>query len=121
GDCVTVQAKIEGRGDRYLDMAEPEVGGDRDRRKQMRSIEQADVELVAHVRPRHFPHQRDVEALGLGKTLVHRDDQGGRVDQRNEADTKGLAHFSISDAVMIDWAISLIFFFSRIAVERSST
>ena len=45
----------------------------------------------------------------------------GGVDQRNEADTQGLTHFSISDAVMIDWAISLIFFFSRMAVERSST
>ncbi|RED21415.1 hypothetical protein BJ123_14814 [Rhodopseudomonas thermotolerans] len=30
-------------------------------------------------------------------------------------------HFSISEAVITDWAISAIFFFSFIAVERSST
>ena len=45
----------------------------------------------------------------------------GGVDQRNEPDAEGSSHFSISDAVMIDCAISPIFFFSRIAVERSST
>ena len=121
GDGIAVEAEIEGRCDRHLDVAEPEAGGDRHRREQMRGVEQADIELVADVRPRHFPHQRDVEALVPGKALVHRDDQGGRVDQRDEADTKGHTHFSISDAVRIDWAISLIFFFSRIAVERSST
>ena len=120
-DGIAVQAEIEGCGDRYLDVAEPETGGDRHRRQQMGGIKQADIELVADVRPRHFPHQCDVEAFIPGKALVHRDDQGGRIHQRNEADTKGRGHFRISDAVRIDWAISLIFFFSRIAVERIST
>ena len=49
------------------------------------------------------------------------DDQRRSIDQRNEPDAEGNGHFSISDAVMIDCAISPIFFFSRIAVERSST
>ena len=99
----------------------PEARGDRDRRQQMRGVEQADIELVADVRPRHFPHQRDVEPLVRGKSLVDGDDQRGGIDQRNEPDVKRRAHFSSSDAVRIDCAISPIFFFSRIAVERIST
>ena len=87
----------------------------------MRGVEQADIELVADVRPRHFPHQRDVEAFGGGKPLVDGHDQGGGVYQRNEPDAKRCRHFSNSDAVRIDCAISPIFFFSRIAVERIST
>jgi len=43
------------------------------------------------------------------------------IDQRNEADPKRTVHFRSSDAVKIDCAISAIFFFSRIAVERIST
>jgi len=43
------------------------------------------------------------------------------LDQRNEVDPKRIAHFRSSDAVRIDCAISPIFFFSRIAVERIST
>ena len=120
-DGIAVEAEIERRHDRHLDVAEPEAGGDRDRRQQMRGIEQADIELVADVRPRHFPHQRDVEPFGRGKPLVDGDDQRGGIDQRNEADVKRCGHFSNSDAVRIDCAISPIFFFSRIAVERSST
>ena len=87
----------------------------------MRGVEQADIELVAHVRPRHFPHQRDVEAFRRRKSLVDGDDQGRGIDQWDEADVKRSGHFSSSDAVRIDWAISPIFFFSRIAVDRSST
>ena len=87
----------------------------------MRGVEQADIELVADVRPRHFAHQRDVEPFGGGKALVDGDDQRGGIDQRNEADMQRCRHFSISDAVRIDCAISPIFFFSRIAVERIST
>ena len=55
------------------------------------------------------------------KPLVDGDDQGGGVDQRNEAYAQRCGHFSNSEAVRIDCAISPIFFFSRIAVERSST
>ena len=121
GDRVAVEAEIERRHDRHLDVAEPEARGDRDRRQQMRGVEQADIELVADVRPRHFAHQGDVEPFGRGKTLIDGDDQRRGVDQRNEADVKRCAHFSNSDAVRIDCAISPIFFFSRIAVERSST
>jgi len=87
----------------------------------MSSVEQADVELVADIRPRHFPHQGDVEPFIGGKALVDGHDQGGGIDQRNEADMKRCSHFSNSDAVRIDCAISPIFFFSRIAVDRSST
>ena len=87
----------------------------------MRGIEQADIELVAHIRPRHFPHQGDVEPLLGGKSLVDGDDQRGGIDERDKADVKRCTHFSSSDAVRIDCAISPIFFFSRIAVERIST
>src|SRR5207302_5814446 len=62
-----------------------------------------------------------VEPLGRGKALVDSDNQRGSVDQRNEADMQRFGHFSSSDAVRIDCAISPIFFFSRIAVERIST
>ena len=87
----------------------------------MRGVEQADIELVADIRPRHFPHQRDVEPFGRRKALVDGDDQRGGVDQRNETDMQRCRHFNSSDAVRIDCAISPIFFFSRIAVERIST
>ena len=63
----------------------------------------------------------DIEPFGGGKSLVDGDNHGGGIDQRNEADVERRAHFNSSDAVRIDWAISPIFFFSRIAVDRSST
>jgi len=87
----------------------------------MRGIQQADIQLVADIRPRHFPHQVDVEPLGGGKALVDSNDQRRGVDQRNEADMKRCHHFKSSDAVRIDCAISPIFFFARIAVERIKT
>ena len=72
--------------------------------------------------------QRDVEPLLARKPLVDGDQQRGRIDQRDEPDPQRrqrawlvVRHFSSSDAVMIDCAISAIFFFSRIAVERIST
>ena len=58
---------------------------------QMRGVEQADIELVAHVRPRHFAHQFDVEPFRRGEALVDRDDQRGRIAQRNKADAQALA------------------------------
>ena len=120
-DGVAVHAEPERRHDRHLDVAEAEARGDRDRRDQMRGVEQADVELVAHVRPRHFAHQLDVEAFGRGEALVDRDDQRGRVAERDEADAQALvAHLNSSAAVMTDCAISAIFLFSFIAVLRSS-
>ena len=102
-------------------MAEAKARRDRDRCEQMRGIEQADIELVAHIRPRHFPDQLDIEAFRFRKSLVHRDDERSRVGEGNEPDPQfALAHLSISEAVMIDCAMSTIFFFSRIAVERIS-
>ena len=90
--------------------------------KMMRGVEQADIDLVAHIGPGNFPHQFDVEPFGGAKPLVDGDDQRRRVDQRDEPDPQPLrAHFSISDAVITDWAMSAIFFFSFIAVVRSST
>ena len=90
---------------------------------QMRGIEQADVELVAHVRPRHLAHQLDVEPFLGGEALVDRDEQRGRVGERDEADAQPPAigtHLNISEAVITDCAISAIFLFSFIAVRRSS-
>ena len=120
-DGVAIDAEREWRCDRHLDVPEPETGSDRDRRQQMSCIQQADIELVANIRPRHFPDQGDIEPFGRGEPLVDRDDQRCGVDQRNEADVKRCHHFRSSDAVRIDCAISPIFFFSRIAVERIST
>src|SRR6202011_2778691 len=99
--------------------AEAESEGDGGQK--MRGVEQADIELVADIGPRHFPHKVDFEPLLCGKSLVDRDDEGGGVNQRDETDLQRSAHFNISEAVRIDCAISPIFFFSRIAVERSST
>ncbi|MGY4418853.1 hypothetical protein ACVWY2_001278 [Bradyrhizobium sp. JR6.1] len=121
GDGVAVEPEIERRCDRHLDVPEPEARGDCHRRQQMSGVEQADIELVADVRPRHFPYQRNIEAFSRRESLVDRDDQGGSVHQRNESDVQGCGHFRSSDAVRIDCAISPIFFFSRIAVERIST
>src|ERR1700722_8711025 len=87
----------------------------------MRGIEQADIELVADIRPRHLTHELHIEPLGLRKTLLDRNDQGRGIDQGDEADLKRGCHFRSSEAVRIDWAISPIFFFSRIAVDRTST
>ena len=120
-DRIAVDAEIEGRRDRHLDVTEPERGRNRDRREQMRGVEQADIELVADVGPGDLADQFDLEPFGRGKSLVDGNDQRCGVDQRNESDAEVSGHFNISDAVMIDWAISPIFFFSRIAVERSST
>ena len=69
-------------------MADAEAGRDRDRRDEMRGVEQADVELVAHVRPRHFAHQLDVEPFLGGEALVDGDQQRGRVGERNKADAQ---------------------------------
>ena len=102
-------------------MSETEARCDRDRCQQVRGVEQANIELVADIRPRHFPHQGDIEPFRGGKSLVDGDDQSCGITQRNEANAKRYRHFSISDAVRIDCAISPIFFFSRIAVERSNT
>ncbi len=73
-----------------LTCAEPEARGDGHRRQQMRGIEQADIELVADIRPRHFAHQRHVQPFGRGEALVDGDDQGGGVRQRNEADPEAV-------------------------------
>jgi len=63
----------------------------------------------------------DVEAFRGGETLVDRDDQRGRIAERDEADAQPvLAHFNSSAAVTTDCATSAIFFFSFIAVRRSS-
>src|ERR1700722_19307673 len=118
---IAVETEIARCGDRHLDVTEPEAGCDRNRRQQVCGVEQADIELVTNVRPRYFAYQGDIEALGGGKTLVDGDDQGRGIDQRNEANAKLAGHFKSSEAVRIDWAISPIFFFSRIAVDRSRT
>ena len=97
-DGVAVHAQPEGGDDRHLDVAEPEARRDRDRRDQVRGIEQADIELVAHVRPGDLAHQLDVETLGGGEALVDRDDQRGRVGERNEADPQTVAVLLISTA-----------------------
>ena len=86
----------------------------------MGGVKQPDIELVADVRPLHFPHQPDVESLFGAKSLVDGHNQGGGIDERDKADVKRFGHFKSSDAVRIDCAISPIFFFSRIAVERIS-
>ena len=120
-DRIAVEAQIEWRHNWHLDVSKPEARRNRYRRQQMRGVEQADIELVADIGPRHFPHQLDVEPFGRRKALVDGDDQRGGVDQRNEADMQRCRHFNSSEAVRIDCAISPIFFFSRIAVERIST
>ncbi len=102
-------------------MRQPEARGDRNRRQQVSGIEQPDIELVADVRPRDFSDQGDVEPFVSRKSLVGGDDQRRGIDQRDESDAERCGHFRISDAVRIDCAISPIFFFSRIAVERIST
>src|SRR3979490_19185 len=120
-DRVAVEAEIERRRNQHLDVSEPEARRDRDRGQQVRGVEQADIKLVADVRPRHFPYQGDIETFGRGKSFVDGHDQRRGITKRNEAYAKRYRHFSNSDAVRIDCAISPIFFFSRIAVERSST
>jgi hypothetical protein len=97
---------------------EAQARRDRDRRDQMRCVEQSDVELVADVRPRHFAHQFDIESFGRRKALVHRDQQRGRVGERDESDAQ--SHLNSSAAVMTDCATSAIFLFSFIAVLRKS-
>ena len=86
----------------------------------MRRIEQADVELVAHVRPRHLADERHVEAFRGGEAAFHGDDQGSRVDERDKTDAQSRAHLNNSAAVTTDWAMSTIFLFSFMAVLRSS-
>ena len=87
----------------------------------MGGIEQPDVELVAHVRPRDLAHEFDVEAFRRGKALVDRDQQRGGVGERDEPDPQPVAHLSNSAAVTTDCAISAIFLFSFMAVLRSRT
>ena len=54
------------------------------------------------------------------EALVHRDQQRGRVGERNEADAQPVGHLNSSAAVITDCATSAIFLFSFIAVLRSS-
>jgi hypothetical protein len=118
---IAVHAQAERRDDRHLDVTEAQARCDGDRRDQMRSIEQADIELVADIRPRDFPHQLDVEAFLRREALVHCDKQRRGVRERDESDAQPLAgHLNISDAMITDCATSAIFFFSFIAVLRSS-
>ena len=92
-----------------------------DRRQQMRGVEQADIELVADVRPRDLAHQLDRQAFLGGKALVDGDDQRRRVGERDEADAQTvLGHFNSSAAVTTDCATSAIFLLSFIAVLRNS-
>ena len=70
---VVAARKTRGH-DRHLDVTEPEARCDRHRCDQMRGIEQTDVELVAHVRPRHLADEIDVEAFRGGEALVDCDD-----------------------------------------------
>ncbi len=86
----------------------------------MRGVEVADIELVAHVRPRDFAHQLDFEAFRRRKALVHRDQQRDGVAKRNEADAQSVGHLNSSAAVITDCATSAIFLFSFIAVLRNS-
>ena len=121
GDGIAVQPEIKGRNDRHPYVANAEAGCDRDRGQQMRGVEQADIELVAHIRPRHFTHQLDVEIFGGGETEIGGDNQRGGVDQWNVTDTKSdCAHLNNSAAVSTDCAMSTIFLFSFIAVLRIS-
>jgi hypothetical protein len=91
----------------------------------MGGVEHADVELVAHVRPRHFADEIDIESFGGGEALVDRHDQRGGVAQRNETDAQAVvrqmivAHLNSSAAVITDCATSAIFLFSSMAVLRS--
>ena len=113
--------RLKRRGDRHLDVTEPEL----------EAIATGASRCAASNRPilslsRTFDHDTsrtslDLEALGRGKSLLDGNDQSGGVDQRDEADLERARHFRSSDAVTIDWAISPIFFFSRIAVDRSKT
>jgi hypothetical protein len=99
-----------------------EVGGNRDRRDQVGSVEQPDVELVSHVRPGHLAYQFDLEALCCGEAAVGGDYEGGSIGERDEADPEpGLlaAHLNSSAAVITDWATSAILRFSFMAVVRS--
>ena len=102
-------------------MTKTKTRGDGDRRDQMGAVEQPDIELVAYVRPGDFPHQFDVEAFLGREALVDRDQQRGRVGERDEPDAQArIAHRSSSAAVITDCATSAIFLFSFIAVLRSS-
>src|SRR5262249_17636053 len=122
GEGFAVPPRPEGGDDRTFHVAEPETRRDGDRRQQVRGIEQADVELVAHVGPGHFANELDVEPFGGGKPLVDGDDQGRRVGERDESDPQprfARDHFNSSAAVTTDWATSAIFLLSFIAVLRS--
>ena len=89
-DGVAVHPERERGDDRHLDVAEAQARGDRHRRQQMGGIEDADIELVAHVRPGDLAHQLDIEPFGCGEAAVDRHDQGGRVAERDEADAQPL-------------------------------
>ena len=51
GDGVAIQPEIKGRNDRHPHMPNAEARCHGDRGQKMRGIEQADIELVAHIRP----------------------------------------------------------------------
>ena len=87
----------------------------------MRGIELAQHQPVAHIGPRHFAHQLEPQPLFRREAAIGRHDQGGGVDQRDEAGPQRCqlaVHFSISAAVTMDWAISASFFCSFIAARR---
>src|SRR5262245_65923867 len=102
-------------------MSKSKARCDGDRGEQMGSIEEADIELVAHIRPGDFAHQLKLKAFGSRKALVGCDNEGGRVAERDETDPQSsIAHLNSSAAVMTDCATSAILRFSFMAVLRSS-
>ena len=122
-DGVAVHAQAEGRNDRHLDVTDAEARCDRNRRYEMGRVEQADVELVAHVRPRHLAHQIDIQPFLRRKPFVHGDDQRGRIGERYETNPelhRAAFHLRSSVAVITAWATSAILRFSFMAVLRSA-
>src|SRR5258708_7497889 len=120
-DGIAIKAQIKRRNERYPHVTDAEAGCDRNRRQQMRGIEQTEIELVANIRPRHLAHQFNFDPLLLRKAHIHCDQQRSRVDQRDITDAKlDFAHLNISAAVSTDCAISTIFLFSFMAVLRNS-
>ena len=114
---IAVEIERDGRDERHFEMAKPERRGDGGWRQHMGGVENPDEQLVAYIRPGGFAHQIETDPFRRSEALDMRHMQKRCIREWDIADAQH-SHRKSSDAVMIERAISAIFFFSFIATLR---
>jgi hypothetical protein len=94
GDRSAIEIERERHRHGRPHAADAERRGDGGGAEHMGRVEQADVQLVAQIRPGHLAHEFEVQPLGLREALVLRQHDQRAIDQRHEADPQMQRHVS---------------------------